>query len=381
MNKIVMMIITLISVIFIQTLVFVVPYSLISIYFSVIKPMLWIILFLFVYFLTDKRENISKDKSNVLLISVLGIIIYFFALFIGGFVLKFSANPMNTSFSGILMNLWTYVPIIIFREYLRSKMMTSTTKRSKYIILVIVTIVFTYSCMDNIKSVIEFSLGGQADYIMTSFLPLLMLNLFLTYTAMNGAMLSNMIFMFAYMGLPLFSPVLPNIPKIFDAIITYAVIFIMFIIYDKMSHDKKKKQGLDIPNYHWKWMLFPGVVLTICILLGIGAFPFVPVAVASNSMKGDFERGDVVLVTKITKEEKEKLEVGQVIQYKHSQITIAHRIIEITTNAQGDTLYVTKGDANDAIDVFPVRTDQVIGIIEHKIKYLGWPALLFEWLK
>lgn len=40
--------------------------------------------------------------------------------------------------------------------------------------------------------------------------------------------------------------------------------------------------------------------------------------------------------------------------------------------------FITKGDANDTADAFPVSEDQVIGITKHYIPYIGYPSVIFS---
>jgi len=378
-----LIIIALICAIVVHSLVFWIPNSMLEGYFTVIKPMLWLIIFCFTYFLFYKDERYYQDKKNIALISSLGIIIYLFALFISGIFLNYSYNPFDFSLRGFTINCWTYLPIIVVREYVRSKIMMATHKKHKYWVLLVVSIVFTFLCIDNIKSVVTLSLASKADYLLTTLLPLFFLNLFLTFSAMNGAMGSNIIFMFIYAGIPVYSPVLPNTPKIYEAIILYSTVFIMYILYDKIAweRNKKAKKEIHTTRYNWQWLVAPAIVLTISILFAIGVFPYIPFAVASNSMKSEFDVGYVVLVRKTTPEVLATIEVGQVIQFRKENITIAHRIIEITSNPQGERLFITKGDNNDILDAFPIRESQVIGVVKYKIPYIGWPSVFLSSLR
>ena len=131
-------------------------------------------------------------------------------------------------------------------------------------------------------------------------------------------MLSNIVFKLIYSGLVIFSPVLPNTPKIYEAILVYTVVFIMFIMYDKMKWNDKKKQGIKVPEYRWQWFIAPAVLLVICLLFAFGAFGFTPVAVATNSMKGEFSTGDVVLVRKISKIDISSIEESNSSNYCNS---------------------------------------------------------------
>ena len=76
--------------------------------------------------------------------------------------------------------------------------------------------------------------------------------------------------------------------------------------------------------------------------------------VLSGSMSGEaedhIEVGDLVFVGRADPEE---LEVGDVIAYMNGGATVTHRITAIDTNTDGDLLFTTKGDANNAEDTTP----------------------------
>lgn len=67
----------------------------------------------------------------------------------------------------------------------------------------------------------------------------------------------------------------------------------------------------------------------------------------------------------------EQLKVGDIITFTSDDPQIqgyynTHRIHEIVEE-NGETLYITKGDATDAIDAYPVQQDQVAGILVREL--------------
>ena len=93
-----------------------------------------------------------------------------------------------------------------------------------------------------------------------------------------------------------------------------------------------------------------------------------PMVVLSGSMSGEaedhIEVGDLVFVGRADPEE---LEVGDVIAYMNGGATVTHRITAIDTNTDGDLLFTTKGDANNAEDTTPVTEEQLVGIYRWRI--------------
>ena len=104
-----------------------------------------------------------------------------------------------------------------------------------------------------------------------------------------------------------------------------------------------------------------------------------PMVVLSGSMSGEaedhIEVGDLVFVGRAAPEE---LEVGDVIAYMNGGATVTHRITAIDTNTDGDLLFTTKGDANNAEDTTPVTEEQLVGIYRWRIPKVGDFALYLQ---
>ena len=68
------------------------------------------------------------------------------------------------------------------------------------------------------------------------------------------------------------------------------------------------------------------------------------------------------------------LELKQVIAYNYNQKIVVHRLIKMI-DVDGKTIYYTKGDANNDIDNYKITKDMIIGIVNFKIPYIGYPTV------
>lgn len=120
-------------------------------------------------------------------------------------------------------------------------------------------------------------------------------------------------------------------------------------------------------------------MITALILVGImvyftsGYFHYHAIAVASGSMNPNVKKGDVVVIEKI-EGNYDLLQEGQVIAYRYDGVIIVHRLIKITKYKDHYYFY-TKGDANSREDNWTVEEDMIIGIINYKVSYIGWPTV------
>ena len=89
-------------------------------------------------------------------------------------------------------------------------------------------------------------------------------------------------------------------------------------------------------------------------------------------MEPKIHKGDAVIIDK--KFEFDNLEEGQVIAYKTSDIIVVHRIIK-KAKVKDSYYYVTKGDANKNDDNLIIEEKMIVGIVDHKLPYVGLPKV------
>lgn len=103
-----------------------------------------------------------------------------------------------------------------------------------------------------------------------------------------------------------------------------------------------------------------------------------PMVVQSGSMsgtaEGHLEVGDLIF---IVKPDADKLKVGDVISFMDGGIVVTHRIIEVTTGEDGEKMFVTKGDANNAADP-AISASAVVGVYKSRIPKLGDFAMFLQ---
>ena len=381
MNRRLPIAIILVALCLVHAILLILPPTLYETYFTIIRPVAYIIILIFAQLALPRTLKAYPGRATLTMVAILGIVIYLAANFIFGLFMQFGHNSMNLSLLGTLKNCWAFFILIIFREIIRNNIMTHVREKQKYFVLAIVTIVFSFTSLDGLQGIINFDLFQQIDWFFVIFLPAITINLWFTYAAMHGGIRSNLIFALSYNALIYFSPILPDIPQILEAIITYCVVFIMFIIYDSVEWVAKRRNAIKLEyknRRRWGWSTIPAVFLVVCLLFGVGAFPVMPVAVASNSMAQEFRRGDLIYIEKAPPSD---LKINDIVQYTTGNISVVHRIVDIRHDSTRGRYFIFKGDENPLPDIFPVYDEQIVGIVVLKTPLLGLPALLFQGLK
>ena len=106
-----------------------------------------------------------------------------------------------------------------------------------------------------------------------------------------------------------------------------------------------------------------------------GYFKFYAIAIATGSMVPNINKGDVVIINKEFKEK--DLEVGKVIAYSYNDKVVVHRIYK-EVKIDKELIIYTKGDANSNMDEYKITKDMIIGIVNKKIPWIGYPTVMIN---
>lgn len=129
-----------------------------------------------------------------------------------------------------------------------------------------------------------------------------------------------------------------RIMNIIEYIVIFLVIFVNTMLIIKSTNDPNKTPDL----------------------FGKKAF-----IIVSGSMIPTIQIGDIVFV-----DANEQVETGNIIAFRRNTSVIVHRVIK-SIDLEGNAMFQTKGDNNNAADLELVTTDKVEGVYQFKIPYIG----------
>ncbi|MGM0652960.1 MAG: signal peptidase I [Bacillota bacterium] len=152
---------------------------------------------------------------------------------------------------------------------------------------------------------------------------------------------------------------------------------------DSRDKGKDKKKGRGI----FKFFSILGNVVFVLLLLIMAILSFFLIQsrlaggvpeiagyqmyiVLSGSMSPEFDTGSLAFVQDVDPDE---LAVGDIITYRtqaESDSLTTHRIVEVIKN--GNTQFVTRGDANNVNDPNPVLDENIVGRVTGSIPYIGY---------
>ncbi len=166
-------------------------------------------------------------------------------------------------------------------------------------------------------------------------------------------------------------PVYPSVPAALLSFlkIAFPIIGILFIglLYER------KKESFSRRKTHIQTAISAVVIVLMAVymLLLSCQFRFGMIVVASESMTGTINKGDAIVYEEY---DGQAIEEGQVLVFEKDKTVYIHRVVGIE-NVDGQVRYYTKGDANDSNDTGFITRENIIGLTDLTIKYIGHPTL------
>lgn len=356
-----------------------------SIYTKLIQQILWFGLTFYCYYASDKESFRNRDKTGKIQIVIIFTIIYLMVYFVLGLLFGYKRSPYAHTFSAILTNIWVFIPVIFFQEYIRA-VLVRFTKRNETL-LVIIFLLFSLIELNYGSMGASFATRESAfKYISSTLLPTLTRNALFTYFALVCDYWPSIIFRTAVMAMNILLPIFPDLDWFVTGLLELSTYVLMFISVNYMNdlskrvtvRTSRRAQRTSNPKVTIPLL----VVLLIFVCFVAGFFTYRPIAIVSDSMVPKFARGDAVVVKKLSNKEKKSLKKNDIIQYSLDGRTIVHRIHKKIKDENGNITYQTKGDNNNAPDDKLVTLKQVKGKVTFVVPYAGWPSvLIYDFLK
>jgi len=341
---------------------------------------------LIVYIIFTGREKIlapigDKTANSATYAALFILLLYVAVVFLSSVLVGVQTNRDASNSSVIVNHFWIFAVPAIIAEVLRFKIIRSTYSY-RVSITVVLILVYTFTQLSAYYGVIDTDRVIRSFFVW--FIPAIIMNSVLTYMAfqspLRALLIVRCLFLFPYL-----SPAIPNTNSAVWAAVTCSVLFLSVIIYyfnmrtPEGGFQRVARNRLRKPSRS-SLALLCGILIVI-VAFFLRAFVYFPTVVLTGSMSGDIERGSVAVVQKVAEEdvvETVKLEDVILFRCDDKNTEVMHRVIEIIENNDGETFYITKGDANPRADTNPAEVEQIVGIINSYIPHIGWPIVIIR---
>ncbi len=315
-------------------------------------------LFGLIFLITFYHQNFKLLHKKEINIALTTSIIFLILHLVSGFLLGFNKNPYNNTLIHLLENLWKVILPICGIEIMRYELIKSNKNNLGIITLITIIIIMSeinFKALFLSHNIIFF------HYIVSIIIPIIAQNILFTYLSLNS-----------HYNISIIIKIFNEIPECFIPIMPYSNWFIegsfaiikVLIIYYLFKYFIFNKRN--IHHFRNRTILYPLTIITsvLLVLFMLGLFNYQPIAIMSNSMNPLFRRGDVVIYKR-----EENIVPGDVIVFKHESQIIVHRVVGI------NEYYITKGDANNTVDYIKIKKEDIKGVYQFHIKYLGYPSI------
>lgn len=353
---------------------FLVPMSL-DYYNELINPLIWMAICGVSVFLnrdSSLRIKGEQDKTQSLLIALIVYIIIYFSL---GLLFGFQNTPYSKEILAIIRNIWSFGSIVFFEEYTRESLIKGERKKLfNYVLTTIMFIIINLSYTNFSAHFVD--LKSTFIYIVSIIIPAVLESVVLTYLVHIGGAKLSIIYRLFIIFPPLFVPIIPNLDWFVTAIIGVALPVAIYVYLNYINVNKSPRLSRR-EKAEYNPIVYTPTVIVIILALGfvIGVFKYQPVAILSGSMSPTFNRGDAVVVNKLTTSEKSQLKKGDIIQFVSGTKYVVHRIIKVTNDTYGNKAFITKGDHNNIQDYGQVQMENIKGKVSFVIPYIGYPSV------
>lgn len=321
-----------------------------------------------------KKNKNTFIKKYILTITISCIISYFAITYIIGIFTGFLKNAYSLSLYSVIDNIFAPIALILCSEILRY-VVISTNKDSK-VMPVLVTIALIIIEI-SLQTPINLNLSNSEFFklITLTIIPAIMKNSVLSYLTYHVGYVPALVYRLVVDVSTYIVPFAPDLGDYLKSITTIGLPFLMFIFSSRIINEYDNGREHEFKENAFKWYDIP-IILLFVVLIGLvsGIFPVFMIGIGSGSMQPVLNKGDAVVIEKIT--EKTNIEEGQIIAYKKEGKTIVHRIIEVTEckDSEGEC-YQTKGDYNNTPDNIEIARDEILGIVKFAIPYIAYPAV------
>ena len=319
-----------------------------------------------------KRVALSINEKQVLfLVSFIGFL-YFSFYYISAVYFGLTRSGYGIRIEVIFEFILPVAIIIICNELIRHVLCVQGERWGKVFayFISLTTDILICATIPSITNMATFM-----DVIALTLFPGILANLLYNYLTARYGFMPNIIYkaftIWAFYLIPYGSAISDSLLGFIKLLLP---VFI-FIFVDSL-YEKKRKYALGNASVLRKTLSKLLTVTALVIMLGTvmlvsNQFKYGAYVIATPSMTGELNQGDVALYKEL---DDNPIIEGDVIVFEKDGVVIVHRVVDIQT-INGITRYYTKGDANEGIDAGYIHRSDIIGHVSYKIPYIGFPTI------
>lgn len=339
----------------------------------------YIVFLFFLLFIFKLIFGFEKDRhrytKNIIIEIIIGLLMFFILFYIFGLFIGFVKINNYYNIKGFINYLLPLALIIIFKEKLRYQVLNKA-EGCKFLVFFSC---FIFIIFDIVRGVYFYEINTKYDLILflsLNLFPAISNNILCSYISLTTGFKPSIIYLLIIQLYKYLIPIVPDIDNYLTSLIEILLpIVICYRLYNLYDTVKDKELIRERERFKYAPLIITTFIIIILVYFVSGYFKYHAIAIASGSMNPKINKGDIVIVEKIDKDNKiKKLKKGMIIAYKYNGVTIVHRILKVV-NLNGENIIYTKGDSNINEDKYIVKENMIEGKVNFIIRYLGWPVV------
>ena len=321
-----------------------------------------------IYLIIKKRPMLSMNKRQILIIMTAMALVYLMLLYFSGIFFGFYKSLYRLNLTNFFKFILPIAVIIVTTEVIRYVVMAYDDKMATSFCYLACVVAEMLVCA-SIPAVTSFNVF--MDLIAGAFFPALIFNLLYNYLSKRYGIYPNLVFrllttLYLYV-IPYESAIPDSLHNFLRLLLPIAIFLFVDALYEKKRRYalvKKSKFGVVIT-------VLAIVIVTSVIMLISNQFRFGAFVIATESMTGEINKGDTVIYERY---DDQLIVVGQVIAFESNGVVVVHRVVDIKIINE-ETRYFTKGDANEDMDAGYILDSNIVGLVNFKLPFIGYPTL------
>ena len=171
--------------------------------------------------------------------------------------------------------------------------------------------------------------------------------------------------------IPVSSGVSDSLLHLFEIFLPIAVYFFIDALYGKRRKLALRKNSRVFSVVSRVLTAIAVVIMIGTVMLVSNQFRYGALVIATESMTGELNKGDVVIFESY---QNQPIEEGRVIVFESMNSVVVHRVVDIKI-INGCARYYTKGDTNEDNDMGYITDADIIGVASYKLPSVGYPTL------
>lgn len=319
-----------------------------------------------------KRSILSINKEQVLLLMVVIALLYVVLYYVSGIRFGFIKNPYRITPSNFFKFFLPIAAIILFSEVIRYVSVAQDDKLA-FVLSWLSCVAADMLINSNIPSVTSFN--RFMDLVAGALLPALLANSLYHYLSRRYGMYPNLAFRAITV---LHAYLLPITSGISDSLLNFLRLLLPIAIYLFIDSLFEKKRRYALQRISRFTRVVTTAVTTLALIVMLSSvmlisnqFRIGALVIATESMTGELNKGDVAIFERY---DEQFIAEGQVIVFEKNRSMIVHRVVEIE-HINDQIRYYTQGDANEDPDMGFITDAEIVGLVDYKIPFLGFPTI------